>query len=70
MRFVAYDAGGHGEYQELHQAFFSAGALYLASTQPWSVVYAVMAAAMGLGVVVCKNIYQKHNKHITKIWQK
>jgi len=28
-----------------------AGALYLASTQPWSVVYAVMAAAMGLGVV-------------------
>ena len=29
MRFVAYDAGGHGEYQELHQAFFSAGALYL-----------------------------------------
>ena len=26
---LVYDAGGHGEYQELHQVFFSAGALYL-----------------------------------------
>eukprot|EP01050_Picozoa_sp_SAG11_P014944 SAG11_NODE_1890_length_4110_cov_3.484418_2_plen_1196_part_00 len=29
LHLVVYDAGGHGEYQELHQAFFSCGALYL-----------------------------------------
>ena len=29
VTFVVYDAGGHGEYQELHQPFFSTGAVYL-----------------------------------------